>query len=83
MNVLDNIPLSVQANMKKDLREVYRARSRAAAEAEIDIFAEKYRAVYGRAVDCLIKNHDARRAAYGDHFRTSPLKSLAFLLPRS
>ena len=44
VNVLDKVLLSVQANMKKDLREVYWAPSRAAAEAAIDVFAEKYRA---------------------------------------
>ena len=36
VNVLDKVPLSVQANMKKDLREVYWAPNRAAAEAAID-----------------------------------------------
>ncbi len=37
--------------MKKDLREVYWAPNRASAEAVIDLFAEKYRDKYGRAVD--------------------------------
>src|ERR1700758_1014239 len=49
VNVLDKVPLSVQATMKKDLREVYWAPNRASAEAAIDVFAEKYRAKYGRA----------------------------------
>src|SRR2546430_2943649 len=46
VNVLDKVPLSVQANMKKDLREVYGAPTRAAAEAAIDVFADKYGAKY-------------------------------------
>jgi transposase-like protein len=40
VNVLDKVPLSVQATMKKDLREVYWAPNRASAEAAIDVFAE-------------------------------------------
>ena len=39
-------------------REVYWAPNRAAAEAAIDVFAEKYRAKYGRAVECLAKDRD-------------------------
>jgi hypothetical protein len=64
VNVLDKVPLSVQANMKKDLREVYWAPSRAAAEPAIEVFAEKYRAKYGRAVECLAKDRDALLAFY-------------------
>ena len=83
VNVLDKVPLSVQANMKKDLREVYWAPNRAAAEAAIDVFAEKYRAKYGRAVECLAKDRDALLAFYDfpaehwDHLRTSnPIESV-------
>jgi len=61
MNVLDKVPLSVKANMKTDLREVYRAPNRASAEAAIDVFAEKYRAKYGRAVECLTKDRIGRK----------------------
>ena len=83
VNVLDKVPLSVQANMKKDLREVYWAPNRAAAEAAIDVFAEKYRAKYGRAVECLAKNRDALLAFFDfpaehwDHLRTTnPIESV-------
>jgi Transposase, Mutator family len=41
-NVLNKVALSVQVNMKADLREVYGAPTRAAAEAAIDVFADKY-----------------------------------------
>jgi len=82
VNVLDKVPLSVQANMKKDLREVYWAPNRAAAEVAIDVFAEKYRAKYGRAVECLAKDRDALLAFYDfpaehwDHLRTTnPIES--------
>jgi len=83
VNVLDKVPLSVQANMKKDLREVYWAPSRAAAETAIDVFAEKYRAKYSRAVECLTKDRDALLAFYDfpaehwDHLRTTnPIESV-------
>jgi putative transposase len=83
VNVLDKVPLSMQANMKKDLREVYWAPNRAAAEAAIDVFAEKYRAKYGRAVECLAKDRDALLAFYDfpaehwDHLRTTnPIESV-------
>ena len=83
VNVLDKVPLSVQANMKTDLREVYRAPNRASAEAAIDVFAEKYRAKYGRAVECLTKDRDALLAFYDfpaehwDHLRTTnPIESV-------
>jgi putative transposase len=91
VNVLDKVPLSVQANMKKDLREVYWAPSRAAAETAIDVFAEKYRAKYSRAVECLtkdtnqgsIRDREALLAFYDfpaehwDHLRTTnPIESV-------
>ena len=83
VNVLDKVPLSVQANMKKDLREVYWAPNRAAAEAAIDVFAEKYRAKYGRAVECLARDRDGLLAFYDfpaehwDHLRTTnPIESV-------
>jgi putative transposase len=44
--VLNKVALSVQVNMKADLREIYGAPTRAAAEVAIDAFAEKYRAKY-------------------------------------
>ncbi|MGY3034044.1 hypothetical protein ACVIIV_003214 [Bradyrhizobium sp. USDA 4354] len=82
VNVLDKVPLAEQATMKKDLREVYWAPNRASAEAAIDVFAEKCRAKYGRAVECL-KDRDALLAFYDfpaehwDHLRTSnPIESV-------
>ena len=76
-NVLNKVPLSVQANMKPDLREIYGAPTRAAAEMAIDVFAEKYGAKYDKAVDCLTKDRETLLAFYDfpaehwDHLRTS------------
>ena len=82
-NVLNKVALSVQVNMKKDLREVYLAPNRASAEAAIDIFAEKYRAKYDKAVDCLTKDRETLLALYDfpaehwDHLRTTnPIESV-------
>jgi transposase-like protein len=82
-NVLNKVPLSVQANMKPDLREIYGAPTRAAAEMAIDVFAEKYGAKYDKAVDCLTKDRGTLLAFYGfpaehwDHLRTSnPIESI-------
>jgi len=82
-NVLNKVALSVQANMKKDLREVYLAPNRASAEVAIDIFAEKYGAKYDKAVECLTKDREALLALYDfpaehwDHLRTTnPIESV-------
>ena len=57
-NVLNKVALSVQLNMKIDLREIYGAPTRAAAEAAIDVFADKYDAKYDKAVACLTKDRE-------------------------
>jgi len=82
-NVLNKVALSVQANMKTDLREIYGAPTRAAAEAAIDVFAGKYGAKYEKAVACLTKDREALLAFFDfpaehwDHLRTSnPIESV-------
>jgi len=82
-NVLNKVALSVQANMKKDLREVYLAPNRASAEVAVNVFAEKYRTKYGKAVDCLTKDREALLAFFDlpaehwDHLRTTnPIESV-------
>jgi len=82
-NVLNKVALSVQANMKKDLREVYLAPNRASAEVAIDVFAEKYGAKYDKAVECLTKDRETMLAFYDfpaehwDHLRTTnPIESV-------
>lgn len=82
-NVLNKVALSVQANMKKGLREVYLAPNRASAEVAIDVFAEKYRAKHDKAVDCLTKDRETLLAFFDfpaehwDHLRTTnPIESV-------
>jgi len=82
-NVLNKVTLSVQTNMKKDLREIYLAPNRASAEVAINVFAEKYGAKYDKAVECLIKDREALLALYEfpaehwDHLRTAnPIESV-------
>ncbi|GLS29192.1 IS256 family transposase [Mesorhizobium albiziae] len=82
-NVLNKVPLAVQANLKTDLREIYGAPTRSAAEMAIEVFAEKYGAKYDKAVDCLTKDRETLLAFYDfpaehwDHLRTSnPIESV-------
>jgi transposase-like protein len=82
-NVLNKVTLSVQTNMKKDLREIYLAPNRASAEGAINVFAEKYGAKYDKAVECLTKDREALLALYEfpaehwDHLRTTnPIESV-------
>ena len=58
-------------------------RTRAAAEAAIDVFADKYRDKYDKAVACLTKDREALLAFFDfpaehwDHLRTSnPIESV-------
>jgi putative transposase len=82
-NVLNKVALSVQVNMKADLREIYGAPTRAEAEAAIDCFADKYGAKYDKAVACLTKDRETLLAFFDfpaehwDHLRTSnPIESV-------
>ena len=83
LNVLNKVPKSVQPGMKADLREVWAAPNRRVAETAIDTFVEKYRAKYGKAVDCLVKDRTALLAFFDfpaehwDHLRTTnPIESV-------
>ena len=82
-NVLNKVPKSVQQAMKADLREIHGAPTRAAAEAALDVFVEKYGAKYARAAECLTKDRVALLAFYDfpaehwDHLRTTnPIESV-------
>src|SRR5450631_155096 len=82
-NVLNKVALSVQVNMKADLREIYGAPTRAAAEMAINVFADKYGAKYDKAVACLTKDRETLLAFFDfpaehwDHLRTSnPIESV-------
>ena len=50
--------------VKSDLRDIWQAETRAAAEAAMETFTEKYGAKYGNAVACLTKDRDALLAFY-------------------
>ena len=62
-NVLDKLPKSVQPAAKRDLREIWAAPDRAAAQTAIAVFAEKYAAKYEKAVACLGSLPSGRPAA--------------------
>ena len=82
-NVLDKVPKSIQPAMKADLREIHGAPTRAAAEAALAVFVEKYGAKHPRAAACLTKDRDRLLAFYDfpaehwDHLRSSnPIESV-------
>ena len=82
-NVLNKFPKSMQPAVKTDLREIWQADTRAAADAAMNTFAEKYGAKYEKAVTCLTKDRDALLAFYDfpadhwDHLRTgNPIESV-------
>ena len=82
-NVLNRFPKSMQPTVKTDLREIWQADTRAAAEAAMNTFAEKYGAKYEKAVTCLTKDREALLAFYDfpadhwDHLRTgNPIESV-------
>lgn len=82
-NVLNKVPKSMHANMKSDLREIWQAHTRSAADVAMETFAEKYGAKYEKAVACLAKDRNALLAFYDfpaehwDHLRTgNPIESV-------
>ena len=79
----NKVAISVQVNMKVDLREIYGASTRAEAETAIAVFADKHGAKYDKAVACLTKDREALLAFFDfpaehwDHLRTSnPIESV-------
>ena len=76
-NLLNKVPKSVQGAMKADIREISAAPTRAAAEAAIAVFVEKYGAKYPKAAECLTRDRDALLAFFDfpaehwDHLRTT------------
>ena len=73
----------MQPTVKADLREIWQADTRAAAESAMDLFSEKYGAKYEKAVICLANDREALLTFYDfpgdhwDHLRTSnPIESV-------
>ena len=82
-NVLNKFPKSMHPAVKADLRDIWQAETRAAAEAALDTFAEKYGVKYDKAVTCLTKDREALLAFFDfpadhwDHLRTgNPIESV-------
>lgn len=82
-NVLNKFPKSMAPTVKSDLRDIWQAETRAAAEAAMDTFAAKYGAKYDNAVACLVKDREALLtffdfpAEHWDHLRTAnPIESV-------
>ena len=76
-NVLNKVALSVQANMKADLREIYGAPTRAAAAAAIDVFADKYRRSSGCRSSLTCSPNGACAASASTTMSTSTITSTA------
>ena len=82
-NVLNKFPKSMAPAVKSDLRDIWQAETRAAAEAAMGTFTEKYGIKYGNAVACLVKDGEALLAFFDspaehwDHLRTAnPIESV-------
>jgi hypothetical protein len=73
-NILNKVALLAQANIKKDLPEIYLA-NRASADVAIDVFAEKYGAKYDNAVE--VPDERSRRNACVLQLLSRALGSLA------
>jgi transposase-like protein len=83
LNVLDKLPKSLQPSAHRDLREIWLSPSRAAAEAAMASFSEKFAAKYNDAVKCLLKDREALLtffdfpAEHWTHLRTTnPIESV-------
>lgn len=82
-NILGKFPKSMAATVKADLQEIHHAETKAAAQAAINVFKEKYGIKYAPAVACLAKDEEVLLAFYDfpaehwDHLRTSnPIESV-------
>lgn len=82
-NVLNAFPKSMSPAVKSDLHDISHAETRAAAQAAMNIFEEKYAAKYPKAVTCLTKDRDTLMVFYDfpaehwDHLRSSnPIESV-------
>ena len=87
-NMLNKVAKSVQPTMKQDLREIWMAPDRAAAQDALEVFVKKYAAKHAKAVECLTKDHDALLAFYDfpaehwEHVRTTNLIESVFATVR-
>lgn len=61
---MGKFPKSMAATVKADLQEIHHAETKAAAQAAINVFKEKYGIKYVPAVACLAKDEEALLAFY-------------------
>ena len=82
-NVLNKFLKSTQPTVKTDLREIWQAETRTAAQTAMETFSEKYGVKYDKTVTCLTKDKEALLTFYDfpadhwDHLRTgNPIESV-------
>ena len=82
INVLNQMPKSLQARAKDHLQDIWMAETKADAEAAFDFFVQAYGVKYDKAVERLIKDRDRLLAFYdfpAEHWRhirtTNPIES--------
>ena len=81
-NVLNKLPKSVQSKAKAMLHEMWRAETKANAEAAFDLFVRTFGAKYPQAVECLTKDREVLLTFYdfpAEHWlhlrTTNPIES--------
>ena len=82
INVLNQMPKSLQARAKGHLQDIWMAETKADAEAAFEFFVQAYGAKYDRAVERLVKDRDRLLAFYdfpAEHWKhirtTNPIES--------
>ena len=82
-NVLNKFPKSMAPAVTSDLQDIHHAETKAAAQAAIEVFKEKYGVKYASAITCLTKDTEALLtffdcpAEHWDHLRTTnPVESV-------
>lgn len=81
-NVLNKLPIGLQAKGKEGLHQIYMAESRVDAEQAFDLFLSTYQAKYPKATECLAKDRDTLLTFYdfpAEHWlhirTTNPIES--------
>jgi len=82
VNVLNNLPESLQAKAKGMLHEIWMAQTCKQANSAFDLFVATFKAKYPKAVECLVKDRDVLLTFYdfpAEHWvhlrTTNPIES--------
>mgnify|MGYP006437379545 FL=1 len=82
LNIINKMPKSLQRKAKADIQNIWMAESREEADKAFDLFLEKYKAKYPRAVLCLEKDRHELLTFYdfpAEHWKhirtTNPIES--------